>query len=162
MKVSTSGAAISTPSASPTHQVNQFGNSISRDSTPAAHSAEIATLGLTQQATSAPSRPNRRMSRGAFSTNGIETNRRTSAAPTPACSIAPTPMTSGSTRSASPLPPRKAPSPAFTANAPHSTPGRAARPYTSTAANAIPAAGYSGDAYPGGPASSSPTAPIRA
>ena len=128
MKVSTSGAAMSTPSASPIHQVTQLASAPDAGTAPVATSTGVAMLGLITQASRAPSSPASAMSRGAFSTMSRPTKRRTSAAPAAACSVAPAAISSGSSSSAVPLWSRKAPSPALTAKAPSKTPGRAVRP----------------------------------
>ncbi len=98
------------------------------------------------QANSPPSAPANAMSRGAFSTTSGPAKRRSSAAPAAACKVAPKAMISGRVKTSNPTWERNRPRPVLTTNAPTSTPGNAARPKVSTAASAMPAEGYSGDA----------------
>ena len=146
MTVSASGAPISTPSVSPTHQVPQVSRISPSPMAPPARSTAVATLGLTRQATTAPNRPLRPISPGVASTSGCGTKRRTSAAPSAACSVAPTAMAPGRTSAARSICPREADSTTFTRKAPAAVPTSAGRPCISAAASAMPVDGYSGDA----------------
>ena len=146
MKLSAIGDAISTPSASPTHQVSQSAASSPPCTVSLAHSAKWPTLVLTKQASKAPNTKKRAMSRGSDSVSGCGAKRRTSAAPAMACKVAPAPMASGRTHAAEPVCCCEMLSAALVMAEPMNTPAQAARPYTSTAASAMPAAGNSGDA----------------
>jgi hypothetical protein len=146
MKLSTSGAAINTPSVSPSHQVNQVEAAPASGTTPSPTSAGVATLGLMVQASRPPSRPASTMSRGACKTTSGPVKRRSRAAPARACSAAPSAIKAGNVSRIRPSWPRSMPAMRLTAKAPKNTPGAATRPQLSTAARPMPADGYSGDA----------------
>ena len=103
MIVNASGPPMSTPMLSPNHQVNQAAVSLDAGSAALHHKAAVATLALTTQATSAPSTPALRMSRGTCSTKGCCTKRCTNAAPIQACKVVPKASTRGSGNSAQPV-----------------------------------------------------------
>ena len=144
--VSTMGVPISTPSVSPAHQVHQVNARRSGGSTPAHDSAAVDRLALKLQATTPPSRQKVATSRSSVSSGGPGRVRRSRAAPRPACTIAPSALTPGSSQACSAASSRDGPRCRLTRKAPSSTPGNAVRPKTITAASASPALGYSGEA----------------
>ena len=110
IKVSTIGAAISTPSVSPPHQVHQVKARAAAGTTPAADKASVDSVAFTVQASTPPSRQKAAMSRGSTSATGPRLRRRTSAAPSSACSAAPSAMASGSSPACRSLTSRSEPS----------------------------------------------------
>ena len=105
----------------------------------------MAIEAFTRHAANAPVAKKIAISRGSDSSSGCGTKRFTSAAPSPACSAAPTPMRAGSATDAS-VRSRRVLNHRLIANEPSATAGSMPRPNTITKANAMPADGYSGDA----------------
>ena len=141
ISVSATGAPISTPSVSPIHQINMLSANCSVPTVPASQSALLPSTALVTHAPAAPSRPNRTMSRGSAKIRGWATKRCASAAPSAACKAAPTPMANGNVSVVTSNTPRSATTATLTTKAPNTTPASAHRPYTSTAASAMPAEG---------------------
>ena len=152
ISVSAIGETMSSPARSPIHHVAQVKIRSSFETAPVRASAAVARLGTTKLLTVHAARK-RMTSPGAVSVSGQRTRRRTSPAPSAACSADAMATTTGTTNATTSRLPRAATKAAITAKAASATPASMRRPNTSTAARAIPEAGLSGEAKPGGFAS---------
>jgi hypothetical protein len=123
---------------------------------PPASNTSTATLALVRQASGVTINMKRARSAGSDSSSGIETNRRTSQAPTAACSAAPALVPIQVATTVAPSAVLAETCHRFAASAAAATAATAQRPQTNAAAKPTPAAGKSGEALPGWMASSSP------
>jgi len=144
-RLSAIGVAISTPSRSPTYQVPQLNGSAPSTARPRSHSASVASDALTRHDATAQARK-RAMSAGSESVSGCCTWRRTSDAPTQACSVAPRAKVSGSVHPSSVFGMPCTLSTVADSSEANAMPGSMRGPYISMQASAMPAAGNSGEA----------------
>ncbi len=160
MKAQAIGAPISTPSVSPIHHAPHVAGAAAAVIVPPATSTSTAMLALVRQASGVTINMKRARSAGSDSSSGIETKRRTSQAPTAACSAAPAlvPIQVATTAALNVVLAETCDR--LAASAAAATAATAQRPHTNTAARPTPAAGNSGEALLGWIASNRPTRAI--
>ena len=153
----TTGAPISTPKVSPTHQAAQVVGAAAQPTVPLASSATSATLALVRHASGTTSSMKRATSDGSDSSKGWATKRRSAQAPRAACAAAPRAVTPQVATTAGAMTTAGASDHKLAAHAASATANSAGQPQTKAAANATPAAGNNGDALPGWIANSRPS-----